>query len=241
MRKKVKDNNFIQIQGWMLDLGLSGNELITYALIYGFSQEQEDQYFSASISFIMEWLQVSSKTTVVNILKRLVDSGLIKKESNVINHITFNRYSAVVPENVTVVQKMVRGSTENVPNNNIDNNQESTHYVRTEEKSEKCFDLTFIRADFVPIVTEWLTHKRKVKKGYKTESGIRKMYDNLYNWSCGNPDIAQKIVDQSIANNWDGLFPLKDRGQTSTTDDELMAKSQRILVELAKDLSKNGS
>ena len=217
-RKKVKDNNFIQIQGWMLDLGLSGNELITYALIYGFSQEQEDQYFSASISFIMEWLQVSSKTTVVNILKRLVESGLIKKESKVINHIKFNKYSAVVPENVTVVQKMVWGSTESAPNNNIDNNKESTHFVRTEEKqtNSKDWDLTFVRADYTPCVLEWLSHKKAIKKGYRTLSGVKKMYNNLVKLSNGSPEIAQMIVDQSIANNWDGLFALKGGGPTQS-------------------------
>jgi DNA-binding Lrp family transcriptional regulator len=202
----------------MLDLGISGNELITYALIYGFSQEQEDQYFSASISFIMEWLQVSSKTTVVNILKRLVESGLIKKESKVINNITFNKYSAVVPENVTVVQKMVWGSTENVPNNNIDNNKESTHFVRTEEKqtNSKDWDLTFVRADYTPCVLEWLSHKKAIKKGYRTLSGVKKMYTNLVKLSNGSPEIAQMIVDQSIANNWDGLFALKGGGPTQS-------------------------
>ena len=34
---KIKNENFIAIQGWMInELQLKGNDLIVYALIYGF-------------------------------------------------------------------------------------------------------------------------------------------------------------------------------------------------------------
>lgn len=42
---KIKNENFIAIQGFMVkELGLSGNELIAYALIYGFSQDNYKRY-----------------------------------------------------------------------------------------------------------------------------------------------------------------------------------------------------
>lgn len=240
----IRNDNYVNIQGWMYKLQLEKlNELIAFAIIHGFSQDTNSQY-KGGYSYMSDLL-LCDRRTVMRVLASLEDKGLIVKSQKEINGVKFNRYK-VSDYSLQFCHEWcqnVTGGSENLSykNKNKDNNKESTHYVRTEEKSEKCFDLTFIRADFVPVVTEWLTHKKKVKKAYKTEGGIKKMYNNLYSWSCGNPDIAQKIVDQSIANNWDGLFPLKDRGQTSTTDDELMAKSHRILVELAKDLSKNGS
>ena len=34
---EIKDENFIMIQGWMVNmLNLKGNELLVYAIIYGF-------------------------------------------------------------------------------------------------------------------------------------------------------------------------------------------------------------
>lgn len=112
MRKKVKPNNFVVIAGWMLDLGLSGNELITYALIYGFSQDDETK-FQGSIAYIQEWIGAGSKTTAINITKKLEERGLVEKEQYVVNNVTFNKYRALVPNNVHPVQISKNGSTKN--------------------------------------------------------------------------------------------------------------------------------
>ena len=37
---KVSPDNYVAIQGWMItDLNLKGNDLLIYAVIYGFSQD----------------------------------------------------------------------------------------------------------------------------------------------------------------------------------------------------------
>lgn len=88
---------FITIQDWMVkDLELKGNELLTYALIYGFSQDRESE-FKGSINYICEWLN-TSKSTAMRTLKKLVDMGVIRKKTNTINGVVFNNYSAVLPE-----------------------------------------------------------------------------------------------------------------------------------------------
>ena len=41
----ISDGTYITIQGWMrTDLKLSGNELIVYAIIYGFSQNKQGEF-----------------------------------------------------------------------------------------------------------------------------------------------------------------------------------------------------
>ena len=41
-RNKKLNDNYIVIQSWMVsELGLKGNQLIIYALVYGFSQAEE--------------------------------------------------------------------------------------------------------------------------------------------------------------------------------------------------------
>lgn len=94
---KIKNENFIAIQGFMVkELGLSGNELIAYALIYGFSQDNESE-FKGSLNYVAEWLNCS-KTTAFNLLNKLADDGFIKKTEKTINGVKFCNYSAVEPD-----------------------------------------------------------------------------------------------------------------------------------------------
>jgi hypothetical protein len=54
---KVKEQNYVVIQGWMLSkLQLKGNDLLIYAIIYGFSQNVDCKF-----------------TGVLNSLKNLLD------------------------------------------------------------------------------------------------------------------------------------------------------------------------
>ena len=67
----------------------------------------------------------------------------------------------------------------------------------------------------------WLEYKRLRKESYRSEIGIRKCLTMLRNLSGNNPETAAAIIDQSIANNWAGLFELKrqaytPRGQPAT-------------------------
>lgn len=88
---KVKDENYINIQGFMVTkLGLKGNELLIYAIIYGFSQT-EDQVFNGSLQYLADWTN-STKQGVTKNLKSLVDKGYIVKEDKYINSVKFCEY-----------------------------------------------------------------------------------------------------------------------------------------------------
>lgn len=93
---KIKNENFIAIQGFMVkELGLTGNELIAYALVYGFSQDDESE-FKGSLNYVAEWLNCS-RTTAFNLLNKLADDGFIKKTEKTINGVKFCNYSATKP------------------------------------------------------------------------------------------------------------------------------------------------
>lgn len=86
----VKDTNFVTIQGWMrTKLNLKGNELLAYAVIYGFSQT-DGATFTGSRKYLAEWCGCSM-ATIDRTLISLVDKGLISKTS----HITKYGYRAV--------------------------------------------------------------------------------------------------------------------------------------------------
>lgn len=128
----VKPDNYILVYGWMVtELGLKGNELFLYAIIYGFSQDGETE-FSGSLRYMQEWLGVNSKATVQNTLEKLMARGLIKKRTVVEKGVTRNFFSAVgrvyqnlvggVPKNSTgVYQNLVPGVPNFSPNNIEDN------------------------------------------------------------------------------------------------------------------------
>ena len=96
MNRKLSIRNYIAIADWMLDLNLNTRELLTYALIYGFSQDGEGYYYG-SLEYLSSWLGMSDRTNATRYLKPLVDRGLVVKKEG---RSRFNQkvcvYSAVV-------------------------------------------------------------------------------------------------------------------------------------------------
>lgn len=81
----IKDTNFVTIQGWMrTKLNLKGNELLAYAVIYGFSQT-DGAKFTGSRKYLAEWCGCSM-ATIDRTLNSLVDKGLISRTSYVTKH-----------------------------------------------------------------------------------------------------------------------------------------------------------
>lgn len=98
---KLKDGNYISIQKFMVSrLELSGNELIAYALIYGFSQDGESS-FKGSLSYVAEWLNCS-KATACSILNKLASDGFLEKREKNINGVKFCDYIAINPDDNTL-------------------------------------------------------------------------------------------------------------------------------------------
>lgn len=77
----MKDDNYAVIQGWMINrLHLSGTELMVFAIIHGFTQGENGDGFAGGISYLTEWTGTTSRT-VITILQRLEEKGLIRRET----------------------------------------------------------------------------------------------------------------------------------------------------------------
>jgi len=65
--------------------------------------------------------------------------------------------------------------------------------------------------DFVykPYFEKWLKYKSERKESYKSETSIKSCYNKLIAMSNKDSDKFEQIIEQSIANNWAGLFDLK--------------------------------
>ena len=123
---KIKDDNYILIPGWArTQFGLRGNELMVFSLIHGFSQDGTS-WFTGSINYIAEWIG-ASRPTIINILKNLTDLGLIIKESEIKNGVTFNRYAVNLQklssskDSLLPVKEFNGSSKESLLNNIVNN------------------------------------------------------------------------------------------------------------------------
>ena len=89
----MKDHNNFNVAGWMFNrLGLSGNEVMVYAIIYGFSQDEESKYFG-SCKYMADSLGIS-KRQVFTIFENLVKKGFIKKIEKWERNLKFCEYQA---------------------------------------------------------------------------------------------------------------------------------------------------
>lgn len=81
------------------------------------------------------------------------------------------------------------------------------HSARKKEE----LDLFFVEEQYMEIFTYWLTYKKERGQPYK-QTGAESCYRKLLELSGGNKQIMIAIIEQSISNNYQGLFPLKDNG-----------------------------
>ena len=92
---EIKKESFFTVQAFMVnELKLKGNELLIYAIIFGFSQA-ENQFFTGSLNYLARWCGISSKTTVKTILNNLIDKGLLEKEDIYKNGVKYCKYKAL--------------------------------------------------------------------------------------------------------------------------------------------------
>jgi len=84
------------------------------------------------------------------------------------------------------------------------------------------------------IFISWLEYKKEIKKSYKSEKSIEICYNQLMELSGNNPDKAQRIINQSIASGWSGLFELKNNNNTITKNKEQQEEEDKYLTAIKK-------
>lgn len=91
--RKFKVENYITVPGFaIVELGLSGNELLCYSLINGFNQDGETE-FHGSLNYVASALNVT-KQNAKKIIDRLIERGLIEKREIYFSGVKFCHYVA---------------------------------------------------------------------------------------------------------------------------------------------------
>lgn len=179
----VKDENYIVIQGWMRNkLNLSGNELLVYATIYGFSQEENNCY-SGGRQYLADWIGASVKT-VQCALDRLIEKGLIDKRKKVSNNITFCEYRVLGHgrEEITLPGKIFPlgreetslGVGKNLPSGREDFTHNNNNIYNYDNNNKNIVEKkTLDRINDIEKIINYLNEKCNTNYRPKTKSTIR--------------------------------------------------------------------
>ena len=96
------------------------------------------------------------------------------------------------------------------------NNKKKEEETKTKESNtdvlqkKEEFDYSFLDSRFKEVFFDWLEYKKSRNQKYKSQYSLETCYKNLLKLSDNSPDKAREVVNQSIANNWSGLFNLKN-------------------------------
>ena len=222
---------YIVIQDWMIsDLQLKGNELLTYALIYGFSQDGESE-FKGSLKYISEFLGVSKRTAQRSI-ENLVDRGIVEKRVEEISGVKFNRYMAHEKAD-TPIDKMTTGYSQNdhggidkmtTNNTNIYNtNNNASNNTKDKDTPARYFDDEELNNKFL----EFLSMRKKIRKPVRTDRALKALLKKLHELSGGDVSLMKQTIDQSLDKEWLGFFELKTgNDNTKNINDRLYGDIQ---------------
>lgn len=216
---KVKEENYISISGWMVTrLGLKGNELLVYAIIYGFSQDDETR-FTGSLQYLADWTN-STKQSCIKCLKSLAEKGYITKYEKIVNGVKFCEYQAVKLKSIVVnkvehgIKQSLTGGIKQSSPNILDNNTLDNNIVSKKERkrTSKSYDeqiTEYTENEELQNALKAFVQMRSFIKKPMTEYALKLMLKKLD--ELGNNDTTKiAILNQSITHNWQGIFPLKN-------------------------------
>lgn len=229
----VKDTNFITIQGWMrTKLNLKGNELLIYALIYGFSQDGESR-FKGSRKYIADWCGCSLDT-VDRSLSSLVDKGLLAKYphtddhgSRLVDYVAIHPTAAATPapaaaQSPAAAQAPAQGPWANTTN--ADTEQFQPTPAEPEPKPQpkkthkaKSFDDIIDSYTNDPktkdLLGAWLQN-RKAKRSAMTDRAIQGNINKLDQYAQASHMSVNDYLNEVICRGWGSFFIIDNYKRT---------------------------
>ena len=107
--------------------------------------------------------------------------------------------------------------------------------TKLEQKSEQYFE----DEDMNNAILKWLAFKKEKKQTYKPR-GLETLKTKLLSLSNGNGKIAMQIVEQSMMNNYSGLFPLKNDTNFNPSTEQKLHQDGTILHQGQMNVAEGG-
>lgn len=114
--------------------------------------------------------------------------------------------------------------------------------VETKKNKTTDFDFSFVNENFKEVFLDWLNYKKAKGQKYKSQQSLEICYKNLLKISNNNPELAKECIENSIANNYSGIFPVKNKlngtdGKNNTTSNRPTQEELAAAVEFGAGLA----
>lgn len=220
----------------MREMGLKGNELIVFAVINGFSQNGNGS-FHGSLAALQEMCGISSRQTITDILKSLMDKGFINKTEVALNGQKNISYS-VCPKIGQGVQKMDKGvqkMDKGCPRNgHIYNNDINISPTEINNKGKR-FDLkkSLIEIGVSPEVADDWMQVRKTKRASNTETAFKRLVSEIEKSGLS----ANECITIAVSRSWQGFqadWVANQQRQRPTGKMSVLENNQVVAEELLR-------
>lgn len=228
----MKSDNYVVIQGWMCnELGLKGNELLVFALVYGFSRDGASK-FSGGRQYIANTFNISLPT-VDKALQNLVNRGyLVRFVSN--DYINPDTYyvDVEVVKNLYVGGKetLLGGGKETLLNKHTDKNIKEKHINNSKELLQhqpgflkhdkpqkqslysKCVALINAKTEDEKerqLLTDWL---KMLLEKYRDRD--KQLYVNVFKGKLNTLDSYNRrdwaeVIEYNLQRGYEAFYPVK--------------------------------
>ena len=182
-----------------------------------------EQYFWIKADLIIENMPLLGITTTRGInkrIERLIEYDLLERcPDNKNLRQSFFKVGKLYKEykfftwNKSSKTSWNENSKPNINNTHIDSNIENDYENNIDYNKEKekkySLDMSIVAPQMIKPVETWIAYKKEKGKMYKP-IGFKNFYKKLCELSGSNPQIAMAIIEESMANNYDGIFPLRN-------------------------------
>ena len=182
-----------------------------------------EQYFWIKADLIIENMPLLGITTTRGInkrIERLIEYNLLERcPDNKNLRQSFFKVGKLYKEykfftwNKSSKPSWNENSKPNINNTHIDSNIENDYENNIDYNKEKekkySLEMSIVAPNMLQPVETWLAYKKEKGKMYKP-IGFKNFYKKLCELSGNNPQLAMIIIEQSMANNYDGIFPLRN-------------------------------
>lgn len=261
----IKSDNYVIVQGWMCnELQLKGNELLVYALIYGFSQDGEST-FAGGRKYIANTFNISLPT-VDKALSELKNKQLIEMNKEKNNIVTWKVSFLPLGKFLSTPWKVSFS-------NNIINNKKEKKEILSKDKIRKndnflgsikqepkqnlysqciCLIDDFVRTNKIPECTKIrelliqhldMAFENKSIKGRKQYAGILNKLKQIVDAGGKYQSIIQNSIEHGYATFYEGSnYSNKKRFQESGNKhvESFNEEDKKNLDEFKKQLEKEG-
>lgn len=108
---------------------------------------------------------------------------------------------------------------------------ELVDYLRSINKPKKSqLDISVVAPNMREVVDTWLAYKKEKAQSYKP-TGFKTFYKKLCELSGNNPQVAMAIIEQSMQNNYAGIFPLRNNNNNNYGRETITDKIRRTVEE----------